>query len=38
LRIESVTEPLIISADGALTLQLATVQIVANPGGANCQL
>jgi hypothetical protein len=35
---ESITEPLVIAADGALTIQLATVQLVDNPGDANCQL
>jgi beta-glucosidase len=38
LRMESITEPLVIAADGALTIQLATVQLVDNPGDANCQL
>jgi beta-glucosidase len=36
--IESVTEPLIITAEGSLRLQISSARIVANPVNADCKL
>ena len=37
-RMESITEGLVITADAGFKLQLATAQLVANPGDADCGL
>ena len=37
-RLEAVTEPLVISADGPLQLQVKSARIVADPGDADCKL
>jgi beta-glucosidase len=37
-RMESITEPLVVSADAGFSLQIASAQLVANPGKAGCGL
>jgi len=38
LQMNSITEPLVLSVDGSMSLQLASVRIVANPGDGSCSL
>jgi beta-glucosidase len=37
-RMESITEPLVVTADAGFSLQIASVQLVSNPGKAGCGL